>query len=165
MALPSELAAGISYKATHRTTIAIDMNYTFWNSFDSLGFDYAKNSVSLTDAKSPRLYKNALAVRAGIQYKASKNVMLRVGGFYDQTPVQDGYVAPELPDNDKLGFTCGASFKCTNRLSLDMSFLYEHLAPREQTNKETGLSGTFKTKAIAPGIGINYLLHKKSSTH
>jgi long-chain fatty acid transport protein len=163
--LPSELAAGISYKASPRTTIAIDMNYTFWNSFDSLGFDYAKNSASLTDAKSQRLYKNAIAVRAGIQYNASKNVMLRVGGFYDQTPVQDGYVAPELPDNDKLGLTCGASFKCSKRLSLDMSFLYEHLGPREQTNKETGLSGTFKTKAIAPGIGINYLLHKKSTTN
>jgi long-chain fatty acid transport protein len=88
---------------------------------------------------------------------------IRLGAFYDQTPVQDGYVAPELPDNDKIGLTCGASFKFTDRLSMDMSILYENVPARTQTNKETGLSGTFKTTVFAPGIGINYLLHKKKS--
>lgn len=161
--LPSELGIGFSYKLSPRTTAAIDMNYTFWKSFDSLGFNYGTNTTAVSDKKSPRLYENAMSIRFGLQYNASNNIKLRIGGFYDQTPVQDGYVAPELPDNDKLGFTCGASFKFDNRLSLDLSLLYEHLAERTQKNKETGLEGTFKTKAFAPGIGINYLLHKNKT--
>jgi long-chain fatty acid transport protein len=163
LALPSELAVGISYKLSKRTTVAIDMNYTYWKSFDSLVFDYGANTASLSDAKSPRLYENAMAIRAGLQSKLSEVTTIRLGAFYDQTPVQDGYVAPELPDNDKIGLTCGASFKFTDRLSMDMSILYENVPARTQTNKETGLSGTFKTTVFAPGIGINYLLHKKKS--
>lgn len=161
--LPSELAIGASYKINHRTIVAIDMNYTFWKSFDSLGFDYEQNTTSLTDTKSPRLYQNAVAVRAGLQYKASSNTTLRLGAFYDQTPVQDGYVAPELPDNDKIGLCGGASFKLAARLGLDLSVLYEKVPARTQTNKETGLSGTFTTRAIAPGIGITYQFHKPST--
>lgn len=160
--LPSELGIGFSQKLTARTRFAMDVNYTFWKSFDSLGFDYATNSSQLTDSKSPRLYKNALGFHAGFQTCVSYATTLRIGAFYDQTPVQDGYVAPELPDNNKVGLTAGASFTLHDRVKLDLSCLYEHVAKRSQVNKETGLDGTFKTKVIAPGVGITYLFGKKA---
>ncbi len=163
LALPSELAVGLSYKITNELTIAIDFNHTFWKSFDSLGFDYAVNTSAVTDAKSPRLYENASCIRFGAQLAASKNVDLRAGVFFDQTPVQDGYVAPELPDNNKVGLSVGGSFKFTERLHLDLSLLYENVAAREQKNKESGLEGTFQTEVIAPGIGITYLFQKSTT--
>lgn len=154
--LPSELALGTGYRITSRLAAALDVNYTFWQSFDSLGFDYGVNSASLTDTKSPRLYQNALALRAGLRYRAHSNVLLMAGAFYDQTPVQDGYVAPELPDNNKFGLTAGVSWQAGQRLGIDISLLYEHVGPRTQTNIETGLEGTFRTHVFAPGLGINY---------
>jgi long-chain fatty acid transport protein len=160
--LPSELAFGTSFKISKRTRFAADINYTFWKSFDSLGFDYQMNTSTLSDAKSPRLYKNAFSIKGGLQYNASNAIQLRAGAFYDQTPVADGYVAPELPDNNKVGLTCGATFKILERFHIDCSILYESVAKRTQKNLETGLEGTFQTKAFAPGVGVTYLLQKRT---
>lgn len=158
--LPSELAAGFSYKLTSRLTAAVDFNLTFWKSFDTLSFDYQTNSAALADSKSPRLYENASAIRLGFQYLASEGLQLRAGAFYDQTPVKDGYVAPELPDNNKVGLTLGASARLHDKLVLDLSLLYEDVPERNQTNKETGLAGTFQTRVFSPGVGLTYLFGK-----
>ncbi|HMN32975.1 MAG TPA: outer membrane protein transport protein, partial [Chitinophagaceae bacterium] len=130
--------------------------------FDTLGFDYGVNTTSLSDTKSPRLYENAYSLKAGIQYNATKNTTIRVGGFYDQTPVKDGYVSPELPDNNKMGLTCGATFRIWERCHIDCSLLYENVFKRTQKNLETQLEGTFHTKVIAPGVGITYLFQKRT---
>jgi long-chain fatty acid transport protein len=162
IALPSELALGFSYKISEPVTIAVDYNRTFWKSYDSLGFDYAVNSTSLSDAKSPRLYENASCIRVGAQVKAHRDIDVRGALFFDETPVQDGYVAPELPDNDKIGLSLGATFRIDQRFHIDVSLLYENVGAREQRNIETGLEGTFHTKVIAPGIGLTYLFTKRT---
>lgn len=158
--LPSEWAFGFSYRLTHRLMLAVDANFTQWKSFDSLGFDYGVNSASLTDSKSPRLYKNTSCVRVGLQLKANRNLTFRSGVFYDQTPIKNGYVSPDLPDNDKIGVTGGMSAKLDDHFSLDLSVLYENVIAREQTNIESGLSGTFQTHAISVGAGLNYKFGK-----
>ncbi len=163
LALPSEVAVGLSYKMTDELTIAVDFNHTFWKSFDSLGFNYAVNTSAVSDKKSPRLYENASCIRFGAQLKASQNIDLRAGIFFDQTPVKDGYVAPELPDNNKVGLSAGGTFKFNDRLHLDLSLLYEDVAEREQKNKETGLEGTFQTRVLAPGLGLTYLFQKRTN--
>lgn len=158
--LPSELGLGISYQLTNRLTAAIDFNLTFWKSFDTLAFDYHTNTSSLADTRSPRLYENASAIRVGFQYRASSAVQLRAGAFYDQTPVQDGYVAPELPDNNKLGLSCGLSARLASNLVLDLGLLYEDVPERKQVNKETNLNGTFQTRVINPAFGLTYQFGK-----
>ncbi len=163
LALPSELSLGVAYRLADHVIFALDLNRTFWNSYDSLGFDYGVNTDKVTDAKSPRNYQDVSAIRVGVQYEMSSKFVFRTGFFYDQTPVKDGYVAPELPDNNKIGFTLGASVQVAKNVKLDFSFLYESVPNRKQTNLETGLSGTFQTKAIAPGIGIQYQFNKKNN--
>lgn len=160
--LPSELAIGLGIHLAKNTVLALDWNYTFWKSFDSLGFDYEINTPTLKDDPSPRLYKNAMAFRAGLSHQISKKTTMRLGAFYDRTPIQNGYVSPELPDNNKLGLTAGLAFKITERFSCDFSLLYENVPKRTQKNLESGLEGTFKTKVIAPGVGFTQLLTKRT---
>jgi long-chain fatty acid transport protein len=156
--LPSEIATGLGIRLGKKrnTLIAGDFNYTFWRSFDSLGFDYADNTAALSDAKSPRLYQDAWAIRLGAQSKLSNRVTARGGAFIDNTPVQDGFVNPELPDNDKWGLTAGVSVKLDYQWSIDASLLYENVPARGGRNDETQLAGTFATRVIAPGIGVQY---------
>lgn len=161
LTLPSELAIGFSEKISQRVTAAFDFNYTYWKSYDYLSFDYGTNTALLTDSKSPRLYKNAWAIRGGLQAHFPKNVDVRVGAFYDKTPVQDGYVAPELPDNNKLGLTAGITYYMRKHFRLDASVLYENVAKREELNKESNMRGTYKTNVICPGIGVSYFFSKK----
>ena len=107
------------------------------------------------------MYKNAWAIRGGLQAHFPKNVDVRVGAFYDKTPVQDGYVAPELPDNNKLGLTGGITYYVRKHFRLDASVLYENVAKREELNKESNMRGTYKTNVICPGIGVSYFFSKK----
>ena len=159
--LPSELGIGVAYKVTKDLTLAVDLNYTMWNSFESLGFDYVDNTDRLLDEPSPRNYENAWAARAGMQWNASKRTTLRGGLFFDKTPVQDAFVNPELPDNDKVGVAVGCTYWLDNRISLDFSLLYEDVARRKTLNTETKLHGTYRTKVVIPGIGVNYAFDKK----
>jgi long-chain fatty acid transport protein len=154
--LPSELALGVGYQATAKLLVAADLNYTFWNVFDSLSFTYTDKVNGSNYSSSARKYKNAMALRVGAQYMYSKKLHLRAGAFTDATPVQDGYVNPELPDANKFGLTCGFSYVASSRVTIDGSFLYEGVNKRTQTNIETELAGTFQSKIVAPGIGISY---------
>jgi long-chain fatty acid transport protein len=154
--LPSEIAFGLGFQATSKLLLAADVNYTFWSVFDSLKFNYADKVNGSNTSVSPRLYEDAMALRIGAQYAYNNKLTLRAGAFTDATPVKDGYVNPELPDANKLGATCGITYKASPKVSIDASLLYEDVFKRTQTNLETGLSGTFHTKAIAPGIGISY---------
>lgn len=161
--LPAELNLGLGYKLSKKTTVAADLNYAFWSAYDSLRFDFATNTAAVKDVADPRLFKNAIAVRLGVNHTYNKKVDFRGGVFYDQSPSQDGYVTPETPDNDRMGFTLGSSYKINNRLSIDGAFLYQNVAARTQKNVITNLDGTFATKAVNVGIGINYDFGKKSN--
>jgi long-chain fatty acid transport protein len=160
--LASEMGLGAAYRfgKSRGTVVAIDFNHTFWKSYDSLGFDYAANTAAVTDAKSPRLYENASAIRFGVQHQVNNNVAVRGGYYYDQTPVKDGYLTPESPDNNRHGFTLGASIAVDKQLTIDASLLYQELPARGQRNLETTLGGTFATRVIAPGIGLTYRFSK-----
>jgi long-chain fatty acid transport protein len=109
------------------------------------------------------LYENASAIRIGAQYAAHKNIDLRAGFFFDQTPVADAFVAPELPDNDKIGLSAGATFRVDQRFHIDLSLLYENVPDRTVKNKETGLEGTYQTKVLAPGIGLTYMFQQRTT--
>ncbi len=155
--LPSTLSFGAGYAITSKLKLALDINYVSWKSYDSLVIDFADNTDNLKDIHSPRLYKNVFIFRLGAQYKLSDKWTVRLGGYFDQTPVKDGYLTPETPDANKIGITVGTSIRITEKFHLDASFLYIEGMKRTDTNIETEFGGTYKTKALVPGISIEYV--------
>lgn len=156
--LPQVLTLGIGVKASDELAFALDVNYVGWNAYDTLGFDYANNTESLEDTKSARRYENSVAFRMGGQYKFTPILTARIGLAYAMTPVQDGYVTPETPDANRINYTAGFAYELNDKLNFDFSLLYTQVK-RSDTNLETALSGTFKTRVIAPGFSITYQLY------
>ncbi|WCT10353.1 OmpP1/FadL family transporter [Mucilaginibacter jinjuensis] len=154
--LPSTTTLGLGFYPSKRWVLAADVNYVHWSVYKVLEFDYAQNTPTLQDTRSPRDYKDAVTLRGGAQYAASDNLFLRAGGGYATTAVLDGYVTPEAPDANRYYFTAGLGYKLAHHLDLDFSFEYEKLLARTQTNYESQLSGTFKTHVYIPGIGLAY---------
>jgi long-chain fatty acid transport protein len=115
---------------------------------------------------NPRNYKNSSTFRFGAQYKATEKFTLRGGYYIDESPVQDGYFAPETPRNDSVGYTGGFTYQVNSKLGIDMSFLYLHFDEVNNSydhfddpTTNTGLSsfgGTYKSTVFSPGIGITY---------
>jgi long-chain fatty acid transport protein len=153
--LPQVATLGLAYKFSDKFSAVLDVNYVGWKAYDTLAFDYAQNTESLEDTKSARNYKNIMAFRLGASYKVWKELTIRAGGGFGFTPVQSGYATPETPDANRFYGTVGLGYQFGEHFSVDASLFYTQLK-RPDTNLETNLSGTFYTKAIAPGLSLIY---------
>lgn len=156
--LPATTTLGIGVYPTKNLTLAVDVNYVGWQVYERLAFDFAENTESLEDLDSPRNYENSWIFRVGAEYHkklANKwEARLRGGVYYDLTPVQDGYTTPETPDSDKWGFSGGLSIDYYWFGGIDFSLLWVEGNERTDTNLETNFGGTWKARALIPGIGI-----------
>jgi len=153
--LPSVTTLGFAYHPCSAFTVVLDINRVGWKAYDTLAFDYATNTSSLSDTKSPRLYKSIFAFRSGVEIKPCKSFALRIGGGYGFCPVPSGYVTPETPDGNRIYGTLGIGYSFCEKFCVDASFYYTKIT-RSDTNLETNLSGTYTTIALAPGLSISY---------
>ncbi len=154
--LPANVDFGASYTYDEKLLLAFSLNYVFWSSYDSLIFDFEKNTSALTDSRNPRLYENKLIARLGAQYKINDAFYVRLGGYYDPSPVNKEYFSPETPSLNSIGLTAGISVYPMENLAIDLSFLYISGQEGERTYKPDNFSGTFKANTYIPGIGITY---------
>lgn len=162
LVLPAELNIGLSYNINNETTFAFELNRAYWSEYKSLDIDFANNVPTSVNARN---YKDADTYRFGIQHQYSPDLVLRTGIYFDKTPVQDGYFAPETPRNDSTGYTFGASYQMSKQLELDFSMLfltfdeidasYDHIINSDGSTSSFG--GTYKSSAVTLGFGINYL--------
>lgn len=153
--LPSVTNIGVSIQATEKLLVAFDVNYVAWSSYDTLSFDFEENTEQLQDVNSPRRYKNVVILRAGLEYKLNENLELRGGAYYDFSPVQDGYLTPETPDTDKLGFSLGTTYNFNN-FSIDASLMYIYGSERRDKNIETQFAGRWTSSALIGGVSFSY---------
>jgi long-chain fatty acid transport protein len=128
-----------------------------------LDIDFANPEIP--DSKNARNYKNASIYRFGMQYEATKMFTLRAGYYFDESPVREGYFAPETPRNDSNNFTAGLTVNLGEHLQIDASFLYSHFKEVDASYNyyfENGVAvpfkGTYKTNAFVPGLGLTYKL-------
>ena len=162
--LPAEFTVGLSYEFCDKFLFAFDYNFAQWSEYKALVVEF-DNEVPVS--YNARNYKDSGSYRFGLQYEATKKFTVRTGIYFDESPVQDGYFAPETPRNDSTGYTAGLSYKVNDKLSIDMSFLYVHFDEinnsydyyRDSTSGQIAkFEGTYKSSAFAPGIGLSYKL-------
>lgn len=160
--LPAELLVGMSY-SWDKWTVAFDYGLTFWDAYKSLDVSFVDPNIP--DSNMPRNYKNAAAYRFGAQYQVNDKLALRAGYYYDETPVQKGYFAPETPRTDSQNFTLGAGYNISKRLRVDVAFLYIHFKEidasydfYQEDGKNVPFAGAWKTSGFSPSFGLTYRL-------
>lgn len=159
--LPAELTIGFAYQYSPKTTIAFDYNYTFWDVYDDLTieFDSVTDPNSATSS-NPRNYKNSSTYRLGVQYQTTDKLQLRTGVYYDETPIRDGYFAPETPRTDAIGFTAGLTYAFSNNFEVDLSGFYLYFDEEDNSydfSDEGSFEGSYKVNAWALGLGFSYI--------
>lgn len=164
--LPAEWTVGFTYQPTDKWILNADVNYAEWDAFDSLDINFLNTDGSVAlESLNPRNYKNAWTFRVGGEYKVSDKFALRGGAYFDESPVQEGFFAPETPRNDSFGFTGGFTYNVSQRLAIDASFLFLTFKEIDasydfyvENGVQTPFRGTYKSSAFAPGIGLSYKL-------
>jgi len=157
--LPAEATLGVSYSCD-KWLFAFDYNRAFWSEYENLDIEFEDGSSSL----NPRNYKDSNTYRFGVQYLATDALTLRGGYYFDESPVQSGFFAPETPRNDSSGYTVGFSYAFSPRLAIDASFLYvrfQEITESYDFYADPGapnspFRGSYKSRALIPGIGLTY---------
>lgn len=161
--LPATLSAGISWQAGKKLLLAFDYNHVYWSAYRELRFNYAASVNGANFTASPRNYRDAGIYRIGAEYQVNDKVNLRAGYYFDQTPVQNGYMTPETPDANRNGFSAGLGYRLSEGFSVDASFLYVEGQTREQSPgsipaeaQDSFLPGTYKIRVFVPGLSVSY---------
>jgi long-chain fatty acid transport protein len=154
--LPQSVNLGAAAKISEKFTLAFEFNWVGWKAYDSLIFDFETNTDALEDSRNPRLYQNTMAIRLGTEYAYSEKFDFRAGIYYDPSPIQEEYFAPETPNCNNVGLSCGLSYRPMERLSIDVSFLQIIGLKRTASYKPSNFEGDYKTSASIPGIGVTY---------
>src|SRR5690554_924988 len=118
---------------------------------------------SFPTRRSSDLYKDSGTIRAGAQFTPSEKFSARVGGYYDISPVQNGYFAPETPRNDALAGTLGFTYQITPKFGVDFSAAMLYF---EETNNSynhyiedgayVSFGGDYRSAAYSLGLGLSY---------
>ncbi len=158
LTLPSVFTAGFSVihtKTNYSVELAYDLNWTGWASYDTLAFDF--ENADTPDSKTTKDWQNALTHRFGVDFTYKEKYSARVGAYYDNSPVKDGYVSPELPDMTQLAYTAGLAYKINDMITVDLSYIRQS-AERESDLTDAGFSAKYRRKVNVYGIGINIKL-------
>ncbi|MEQ8910516.1 MAG: outer membrane protein transport protein [Vicingaceae bacterium] len=162
--LPSTATFGVAYQLNDKVLISAEYSNVNWSVYESLDFDFENNTDAFEDSENPRRYEASSIFRLGFQYMVNESLTARLGGYYDESPIQDEFFNPETPNSDNIGITAGLSYTLNDKLAIDASFIYIDGQERESyysgnnLNRTNGdnFGGKYKSRSFIPGIGIRY---------
>jgi len=169
--LPANLNTGISFSPTEKLLLAFDWQIVFWGAYKELTLAFDNTYVGVDENDNPskkqvskKKYHNTNAYRFGAQYRLIDQLDLRLGVYYDETPVDEDYLTPESPSTNKLGSTIGFSFRPIPNLSIDASFLYSNgsgdlgrdATSKDEKGEKDGLNGRYEVQAWVPSVGLSF---------
>ncbi|NCA85825.1 MAG: hydrocarbon degradation protein [Clostridia bacterium] len=153
--LPANLDLGVSYQATEKLLLSAEINYVFWDVYDTLTFEFSQKP-ELLNSKNPREYSNKMIYRIGGEYVINDMITVRAGAYYDPTPTNKDYFNPETPSLNTIGLSAGITIRPTEHLAIDLSYLHLETQKDTRSYMPEYFTGEYKTRTMIPGIGISY---------
>lgn len=156
--LPASWVAAVNVRPIDGLSVEVDYVWWGWSSYDELRieFDQPVDGLNITETVSERNYEDSWQIRLGAEYSELPIEILtvRAGLAYDKNPVKEEYVDPTLPDADRWLFSGGITFRVTNFLDIDASYIFIRGKQRRVENTESGIDGVYNTHANLPGMGV-----------
>ncbi|MDH6343235.1 long-chain fatty acid transport protein [Parabacteroides sp. PFB2-12] len=161
--LPSNLNVGVTYKPNARLLLSGEVQFVGWEAYDELNVEFTQGAIKGYNINAKKDYQNTRIYRLGGQYAATDRFDLRLGAYYDESPVKDDYLNPETPSMDKLGVTAGMSFRPLQSLSIDLGLAYvtgfgrdgSYPMPNKLDPNNT-FSGHYEVSAFTLSLGVGY---------
>ena len=101
-------------------TLLGSVDYTLWSRFKQL-LVTSGGPDSLTQEN----WNNSVMVSVGADWRVAQQWTLRAGLAYDQTPVDNSFRTPRIPDNNRYWLSLGATWKPIPKLAI--SAAYSHI--------------------------------------
>ncbi len=151
---PHVVSIGAAAFPSRRLTVSLNLDVITWSSYDRLRIEFADNDELTTSEVKD--WHNTMAVRLGAEYHVLSWLPVRIGFVFDQSPVPETTLSPDLPDGDRYIFNLGVGYRWRG-LSVDLAYMY--LATGEvPTAKSNALVGTYEASAHLLGLSLGYKL-------
>lgn len=158
--LPSNFNIGLTYKPTDRWMLSGEVQFVGWGTYDKLNVNFLPDDVlGKYNISAPKEYKNTRIYRLGGQFAATNRLDLRLGAYFDESPVKKEFLNPETPSMDKLGLTTGLSFRPNNLFSVDFGFSYVTGFGRKGSypvENGSAFEGDYGVHAFIASLGLTY---------
>ena len=166
LTLPDLLQIGASYKQSDSWPFSAEADYTNWTTYRLLAINYVTRGGIMSTSLDPKDWESVWAFRAGAEHKLSDAWKVRMGAFYDMTPVKDhglrdGRFDTRVPDSDRLAASVGAGYAWRN-LTVDASLMYIKFMKRtiaaSMQDDAVGdvLNGAYEAHSVLPAITAAY---------
>ncbi len=109
---PRQVQLGLRYVPNPRLSIEADLVWTQWSIVDNQTLEIKdpmfQRALGGKEIRMKRDWKDTKQVKLGLEWKATDILSLRVGYFYDPTPIPDDTFDNMWPDADKKTYSLGA---------------------------------------------------------
>ncbi len=119
--LPWRLQVGARFKITPDLAVELDWNRTGWSEFSEIVVKGVGGQVILRDQNN---WTDTNAYRIGFTWQALEKTQLRLGYSYDETPQDDDYFSPRIPDNDRHLMGIGIGQDLGQGWQVDFGYMY-----------------------------------------
>jgi long-chain fatty acid transport protein len=153
--LPGAVSLGLSYQPQERLLLAFELSWVGWQVFDSLRLELIEPVPNLRQYPE-RAYEATLNFRVGGEYRLNEHWNLRAGLFYDNSPVPQDFLAPDIPDANRIGLTTGLGVRVIGGVTLDVSYAYAYTGERTATLRRAAFSGVYQSTRAVLGLGLGY---------
>ena len=93
-------------------------------------------------------YDDAFRYVGSIEFKPIKDLTLRLGGGYDESPVPNPETrSVRLPDNDRYWFSLGATYQASKASRFDVGYTFINVKDADINNTQPGVgtvNGTYE---------------------
>jgi long-chain fatty acid transport protein len=110
---PWQLIAGARLGITESLTLNAQAVHFGWSKFDRIEIAAPISNAIVQD------YKDTWSLAVGFDQAVGERLTLRAGIQLDATPTRDSGRDPRVPDGDRVDYNIGATYRMSERISLD----------------------------------------------
>ncbi|MBA2923234.1 transporter [Pseudomonas sp. P7] len=98
------------------------------------------------------------AYAVGTSYQLTKQVVLRTGLTFDQSPTNNTDRSPRIPTGDRTIFSVGLGYKVMDNMTVDLAYSYlkEEDVKVNNTSLPSNYSAKYENSANGFGLGMTY---------
>lgn len=137
--LPESVSLSAFLQFDRKWSAMADITWMHWSRFKELRVSFDNGAA---DSVTPEEWRNTYRVSMAVNYRYNDTWKLRGGIAYDQTPVEDAFRTPRVPDENRIWLAFGAQYRPTRMGTLDIGFAHLFVRDSSINKAEPPLGGT-----------------------
>ncbi len=114
VAFPQNASAGVSFRPTPKWNLEAAVDWTDWNSVDTLTFENAPNPFTGQDIQMPLRWHSSWFYHVGVSRYFGTSFFASLGYFFSENSTSERHFTPIVPDTDLHVGSIGLGYKGKN---------------------------------------------------